>query len=182
MRNVYWSVDSLCSVSYTSPILGAIKHFLSPCSLRSGGNKSFGNPLLISQAQPFSFSGWAVLLMRIMETCISVLNILGLWCKIKGASCALWNLKILPIILLDLVGRRRESLSSLSRCWIFLRVCAANITFTPRSWVDGIQWFLKDGKNILTVRWDLEYFLAVDLERLGWAVRKKRSISVALKV
>lgn len=43
--------------------------------------------------------------------------------------------------------------------------------FTPR--VYGIQGFLKDGKNLLMARWDLDYFLAVDLERLVWVVRKK---------
>jgi len=63
--------------------------------------------------------------------------------------------------------------SSPSRCRAFLRVCAANTVFTPRLWVCGIQWFFKDVKNILTARWDLEYFSAVDLERLAWAVRKK---------
>lgn len=58
------------------------------------------------------------------------------------------------------------------RCWIFLRVCAANAVFTPRSQVHGIQWVLKDGKNILAARWDVEYFLAVEPERLGWRVKK----------
>lgn len=32
------------------------------------------------------------------------------------------------------------------------------------------------------VEWDLECFLAVDLERLGWAVRRKVERAVARKV
>lgn len=74
---------------------------------------------------------------------------------------------------LILLGGEEGPLCSPNRCCIFLRVCAANTVFAPRSWVYGIQWFLKDGKNILTARWDLEHFLVVDLERLGWAARKK---------
>lgn len=46
----------------------------------------------------------------------------------------------------------------------------------------GIQGGLKGGKNILAVRWDVGYLLAVDLERLGWRLRRQQSVSVAQKV
>lgn len=91
--------------------------------------------------------------------------------KLLAVLCGI--LKFFLELYLTLLGGEEGLLSSPSRCWIFLRVCGTNTTFPPRSRVYGIQWFLKNGKNLLMARWDLECFLAVDLERLGWAIRKK---------
>lgn len=163
----------LCSVSCTSPILGAIKYLLSPCSLHSGGNKSFGAPPLISWAQPFFFSWMDCVADGNQGNLYFCVKYSGFMMQTKVLAVLCGILKFFLEFYLILLGGGEGPFSSPSRCWIFLRVCAANTTFTLKSWVDGIQWFLKDGKNILTARWDLEYFLAVDLERLGWVVRKK---------